>query len=364
MTDDSWVKKNLHIKSNRPDLSVLRAPTSALFPFRSLILILIITLIGLLIEEKLHKDRHVQKQRSQTPGDPARVDGNIPRINRPGLPGLAMARFPTDRRICDDRHDVRQISNAGEQEKQQRDALGAFALVVEQQLWHSRPEVESRAEVAEGLAQGVELEGFGLLVLGRVAVPVEFVGGDPPAEDAGGADQEDGEAVEQHGLEHGGGPDVLDGRRVAGLGGVEQRRHGRQVRSVDRQMPLQGTDRSRPVPIVLVPRRRLRRHRAAVQQWPRLHVPVRMAVRTTHHLVRQCEAAVVEHLDHQHDVRQRVIDRQDDHGRQHPLEHGAEDVEHISRQPDDEKHNREPLGRAPSEVLDDLRREHHHPARD
>lgn len=48
-------------------------------------------------------------------------------------------------------------------------------------------------------------------------------------------------------------------------------------------------------------------------------------------LVGEPEAAVVEALREQDGVGEGVVHGQDDHGGQHALQHGAQDVEHVAR---------------------------------
>lgn len=239
---------------------------------RNLSLIVLVFPFHLLIQKELNKDGHIQKQGSQTPGDPTCVDRNIPGIDSSGLAGSTMTRLSTDRRICKNRHDIRQVSNTGEQEKQERDTFGTFPFIVEQQLRQSRSKIEDSAEIAKDLAESVEFWSIGFFVFDRMFA-VGFVGGDPPSENAGGADQEHGEAVEEGGLERRGGFGILDGWWIAGLGSIEKRRHGGQVRAIDGEMSLQRTDGTRA--LVLVPRGRLG-YRPTVQEWPGLSVPVRV----------------------------------------------------------------------------------------
>ena len=94
---------------------------------------------------------------------------------------------------------------------------------------HTRAEIEHGAEISEDLAPGVEAEGVLALLFGLAVALVAVAraaAADPPAEDAGGADEDDGEDVEGDGLERGCWGQVLRGGRVGWCGGFEQRRGG------------------------------------------------------------------------------------------------------------------------------------------
>lgn len=81
-------------------------------------------------------------------------------------------------------------------------------------------------------------------------------------------------------------------------------------------------------------------------------------------MVSQGEAAIVEDLAQKHNVGESVVDGENDHGGQNALQDGAEDVEDISSEPDDDEDDRQSFGRAAAEVFNDLGRKHHHPTRD
>lgn len=74
--------------------------------------------------------------------------------------------------VGEDREDVCEIADAGEEEKEHRDSLGGFTAVVEEELGDAGGEVENCAEVAEDLAEGGE-GGCGWVF----GVVVGFVGG-------------------------------------------------------------------------------------------------------------------------------------------------------------------------------------------
>lgn len=73
------------------------------------------------------------------------------------------------------------------------------------------------------------------------------------------------------------------------------------------------------------------------------------------------ETLVVEALPQQHEVGNGVVDGEDEHRRQDALEDGAEDVEDIAQQPDDDELDREAVGRVSSEVFYYLGREDDNP---
>lgn len=169
-----------------------------------------------------------------------------------------MARSGAHGCVRKDGHVVREVSETSKEEKEQRDALGAFASVVEKELWHSGSEVEHGAEVSKDLAQGVELE-LGRSFVLDVAVAVGPVVADPPPQNAGGAHEEDGKNVEDGRLERAGGlQGTRRGGRVGRLGRVDEWDDGRQVASVDGRVSvlvLHLRPQSRDP--VLVPGRRL-----------------------------------------------------------------------------------------------------------
>jgi len=275
------------------------------------------------IHEELHKNAQIQKQRAQTPDQPTRIDEHIPPIKRRLLPRPTLHRPPAfRRRVGENAHDVRQVPDAGEEEKQQGHALGALAAPVEQDLRHARAEVEGRAQVAEELAPDVEAEGGG--VAGVLGVGVGVVAGgvpaaEPPAEGAGSADEDDGDAVEEDRLCGRGRGQVVGSGRVGGCGRGEERGGGREVRAVDAgQVVAEGGGGAGAVVVVV---------RCAV-----VGVAVGVAVGSGEEgfvfgrvvvvvdegfrgRIGEGEAAVVEALAEQDDVGERVVDGKDDHGR-------------------------------------------------
>lgn len=116
---------------------------------------------------------------------------------------------------------VREIADASEEEKEHGDPLGGFAAVVEEELGDAGGEVEDGAEVAEGLAEGGEAGALGGGPFGWRGAR-GTCGGDPPSQDAGDADKEDAEEIEEEGLERGYGLGVLDRGGIVGFGGVEK----------------------------------------------------------------------------------------------------------------------------------------------
>lgn len=327
------------------------------------------------IHKELHKNPQIQQQRAQTPNQPARINEHIPPIHRHLLSRPTLPRHRTKGRISHDTHDIRQVPDAGKQEKQQRHALGALATPVQQDLRHARAKVEEGAQVAEDLAPDVEAEGVAALAFQlRLAVAVAATA-DPPAEDAGGADEDDGEGVEEDRLRGGGGRQVCGGGRVRGAGGgggggggrFEERRRGREVRAVDAgQVLAEGGGGARAVV-------------AGVGGCVGgVSVAVRVAVGSGEEGlvfggvvvfderlgrgVGEGEAAVVEALAEQDDVCERVVDCQDDHGWEDALEHGSQDVEDIAGEPDDDEEEGETVCRTAAEVFDDLGGEDHDPA--
>lgn len=117
-----------------------------------------------------------------------------------------MLRTLANRVVRQDRHNIRQVANARENEEKHGDALGALAAVVQQQLRHTRSQVERGADVPEDLAEHVELQYslvlvlvFGLL---GVALLARTVGAQVPASNAGGTNDENRGEVEQNGFDN------------------------------------------------------------------------------------------------------------------------------------------------------------------
>ena len=96
-----------------------------------------------------------------------------------------------------DAEHVGEVPDTREEEEEEGDALGGFAAVVQQDLREAAAEVEGGAEVAEDLAEDVVFEVRGRRVFGEVVLLSACR--QPPAEDAGEADEQDGEGVEDDG---------------------------------------------------------------------------------------------------------------------------------------------------------------------
>lgn len=61
--------------------------------------------------------------------------------------------------VGENAEDVREVTDASEEEKEDANALGTFPAVVEEQLRHARAKVEDRAEVAKYLTPDVNAKG-------------------------------------------------------------------------------------------------------------------------------------------------------------------------------------------------------------
>lgn len=81
-------------------------------------------------------------------------------------------------------------------------------------------------------------------------------------------------------------------------------------------------------------------------------------------LIPKGETSIVEALPQQHDIREGVVHREDDHSGQDALKHGSQDIKDISGQPDDDEKQGEAIGGPAAEVFDDLRRKDDDPAGD
>lgn len=205
--------------------------------------------------------------------------------------------------------------------------------------------------------------------VGRVGVGVVVRGAlaEPPAEGAGGTDEDDGDAVEEDRLRGRGRDQMVGGGRVGGCRRGEERRGRREVRAVDAgQVVAEGGGGTCAVLVV--------GHCAVVGVAVGVAVSsgeegfvfggVVVVVEGLGWCVGEGEAAVVEALTEQDDVGERVVDGEDNHGRENALEHGSEDVEHIAGKPDDDEEEGEAVGRTAPEVFDDLRGEYDDPASD
>lgn len=74
------------------------------------------------------------------------------------------------------------------------------------------------------------------------------------------------------------------------------------------------------------------------------------------------ESAIVEALAEENNVGERIVNGKNDHGGEDALKDSAKDVEDISEEPDDDELDRQGVGIASLEVLDDLRGEDDDPA--
>lgn len=173
-----------------------------------LIPFLLVSLI-LLIQKILHEDPRVQEQRAQAPRQPARIHGDVFPVQASRLSRFAPPGVLAHGAVREDAQHVGEVADTGEEEEEHGDALGALAAVVEEQLGHARSEVQDSADVAEDLAEDVEVKVvWDGAVGGRVRCAFAAVIAEPPAQDAGGADDEYGGCIEEGGAElreHGGG---------------------------------------------------------------------------------------------------------------------------------------------------------------
>lgn len=70
-------------------------------------------------------------------------------IRHPGATGL----------VGENAEDVREVTDASEEEKEYADSFRTFPAVIEEQLRHARAKVEDRAEVAKYLTPDVNMKG-------------------------------------------------------------------------------------------------------------------------------------------------------------------------------------------------------------
>lgn len=302
--------------------------------------------VPLAIHEELDEHAHVQEQRAHASGQPGQVEQDVLAVDAPGLAGPAPVPLALGVE-GEDGQRVGEVSEAGEQEEEHAEALGRLAPPVEQQLRQARAQVQRRAEVPEDLAPEVEPDGLGRAVLRLLAGAVP--GAQRPPRHARAHDHDHGHRVPRRRLEPG-------GRRGRGRGRLDDGHHGVHVdepvgpvgaAAFQQAGPLVGRG---AVPVVL--------------RWP--PVPVMRAElllgRGRDDLVLEGEAPVVEALPQQDHVRDGVVYGQYNHGGQDALEHGAQYVEDIAEEPDDDEVQGEAVGGAAAEVLDDLRAEDDDPA--
>jgi hypothetical protein len=146
------------------------------------------------VNEKLRKHAKVQKERSQTTKQPTQVNQDVSAVDFTGFTRsafLAMFTMVADRVESENAEDICQVSNTGEEEEQGIKALSALATVVEQELRNAAAEVKGSAQVAEHLADNVEVQVIVLLLFGLIAVGrgTQIVSSDTGCNDKNNASQ-------------------------------------------------------------------------------------------------------------------------------------------------------------------------------
>jgi hypothetical protein len=179
------------------------ASTPPILPLRRInhLFLLITLLIFLPIQKILYKNPRIQHQRPKAAQQPAQIHRNIFPIQRPRL-AVPTVPLVTDRLVRHDTEHVREVPDTSKEEEEHGNAVGGFAAVVEQELRNAGPEVQRGADVAEDLAPEVEGERVWFGVCGFLR---GVAGGEVPAKDARGADEDYDAEVVEHGLEGGGG---------------------------------------------------------------------------------------------------------------------------------------------------------------
>lgn len=102
-------------------------------------------------------------------------------------------------------------------------------------------------------------------------------------------------------------------------------------------------------------------------QWRPLRNPslLHRPIPNLHRLwIPQPETRIIKILRQQHNIRQRIINRQNQHRGQNILQYSAKNIEDISEKPDDDEFHTQTLGRTSPEIFDDLGREDDDPAGD
>lgn len=198
-----------------------------------------------------------------------------------------------------------------------------------------------------------------------------------PTEDAGGADKEDGASIEDDGLEvrlcwdWAG---CYNAASASSRGVIQQRRDRRKMGTVNRQKAFsKRTLRvTRPAPFeigyagplhldsisVSIRIRRAVGQRPALRKQRRLLTRLAFFIRLSHWLlevISQRETLVPEALEQQHNISERVVHSQDDHGGQYTLQHCADDVEKVAQKPYYDENDREAFCRASLPIFNDLR---------
>lgn len=106
------------------------------------------------------------------------------------------------------RHVVGQVADTRKQEEQERDPLGTFSLVIEQELRYPRGQVKRRTQISEHLAEEVEFHEARVAVASVFLVAVfvmavSMVGRarrQPPTQYTRQTHDNNGRGIEQHGL--------------------------------------------------------------------------------------------------------------------------------------------------------------------
>ena len=304
------------------------------------------------VHKVLGKHAQVHEERHQTACQPAKVDKHVLAIDSAGLAVVALSIAALGLVRKDGQH-ICNVAKASKQEEEHAKSFRSLASIVENQLRQSRCNVRHSAQVAKDLAHDVEVESvtvvFGVVWLGPLALLLS----EEPSEDSSRAYHEDNGRVPKNGLQR-----SRRWRRLA-------RRFG-DVRNSRREA---GPVCTMTALAAMVLRARFEEGssfgRTVVRLWCRCRI------------ITPCESTVVEALGQQYNVCQGIVDGQNNlevkklaskvpnvlrtempyHCRQNALHDGADNVEDISEQPDNDELDREGICAATLEVLNNLRRE-------
>lgn len=116
-------------------------------------------LIASAVVEILAEYNEVHQKSNDGACQPAKVHQHVFSVNATCLSRLAVV-VPALRLVSKDGQNVRYVTETSKYEEEHAEAFGRLATVVENELGHSRGDVEDGAKVAEELSPDIECEGI------------------------------------------------------------------------------------------------------------------------------------------------------------------------------------------------------------
>lgn len=132
-----------------------------------------LNLVHVSVDEELCEHAEIQEKRAQAAEQPTEVDQNVSAVDCAGLTRsalLSVLAVVADGVESEDTENVGQVTNAGEEEEQSVETLGALATVVEEKLRDTAAKVEYSTQVAEDLTNNIEVQTVVLLLLGLASI--------------------------------------------------------------------------------------------------------------------------------------------------------------------------------------------------